>query len=147
MKKHFYVIGFLAVFAMLFLTACLKEEMAEDSYQNYEDMETVTVEGNKITFVLYENQALPYRWTYTATDEAIVLVEDFSVNNNDMSLQAGVSDSYRVLVFECGEVSEERLYLRLERIGDSDKDVIERHRYRVTYEEDKLICKEVVIEQ
>ena len=132
-------------FTTYFLTACSKEETMEDSYWDYENMKTITVEDNKITLVLYEDQALPYRWTYTATDDAIVLIEDISVDKKDMSIQAGVSDSYRVFVFECGEVREERLYLRLERIGDTDKNVIEKHRYRVTYEEDQLICEEVLL--
>ena len=145
MKKYFYIIVFLFIFSVIFLTACSKEETMEDSYWDYENMKTITVEDNKITLVLYEDQALPYRWNYTATDDAIVLIEDISVDKKDMSIQAGVSDSYRVFVFECGEVGEERLYLRLERIGDTDKDVIEKHRYRVTYEEDQLICEEVLL--
>lgn len=145
MKKQFYIICIFLIISVSFFTACSKDEQVDETYRDYEAMETVTVEDNKITLVLYENQALPYRWNYTVTDEAIVLVEDISVEKNDMSLQTGVSDSYRVFVFECGEVSEERLYLRLERI-DTPKNIVEKHRYRVTYEEGTLICEEVIME-
>lgn len=146
MKKYICLLGTVLIIGTMFMAGCSEDENVMESYSDYDDMESITVEGNKITLVLYEDQALPYRWDYTVTDDAIVLLEDKSIDKNDTSLQVGVSESYRVLIFECGDVNEERLYLRLESINGETKDVIEKHRYRVTYIDGQLICEEVVME-
>lgn len=146
MKKYICLLGTVLIIGIMFMAGCSEDENVMESYLDYDDMEPITVEGNKITVVLYEDQALPYRWDYTVTDEAIVLLEDKSIDKNDTTLQVGVSESYRVLIFECGDVNEERLYLRLESINGKTKDVIEKHRYRVTYVDGQLICEEVIME-
>lgn len=146
MKKYICLLGTVLIIGIMFMAGCSEDENVMESYLDYDDMEPITVEGNKITVVLYEDQALPYRWDYTVTDEAIVLLEDKSIDKNDTTLQVGVSESYRVLIFECGDVNEERLYLRLESINGETKDVIEKHRYRVTYVDGQLICEEVIME-
>lgn len=146
MKKYICLLGTVLIIGIMFMAGCSEDENVMESYLDYDDMEPITVEGNKITVVLYEDQALPYRWDYTVTDEAIVLLEDKSIDKNDTALQVGVSESYRVLIFECGDVNEERLYLRLESINGETKDVIEKHRYRVTYVDGQLICEEVIME-
>ena len=152
MKKIKMLMLLMVVVGNICLLGCGQKDDAEteienESYGDYKNMPELSVEDNRITIVVYEDQALPYRWTYRVTDENIVLIEDKSVDDKDFTIQAGVSNSYRVFVFECDEAFEERIYLNLQRIEDYGSDVIEKRRYRVTYEEDKLICEKTNIEE
>lgn len=143
MKKYLKILyGFLFAGVLLFVACADTEE--EENYSYYEDMDEITVEGNQITLVLYENQALPYRWNYFTSTSDIVCLEDKSVDDESFSFQAGVSDSYRVFVFECKEACQGSIYLQLERIAGDEGEVHEARLYNVLHIDGQLSCNGVV---
>ena len=142
MKKVLKILYVFLFAGIVFLTACSETE--EENYSYYEDMDEITVEGNQITLVLYEDQALPYRWNYFASTPDIVCLEDKSVDDESFSVQAGVSKSYRVFVFECKVGCQGNIYLQLERIAGDVGEVQEARLYNVLYIDGQLSCNGVV---
>lgn len=143
MKRFLKILCMFLLAGIVLLVACTDTE-EEENYSYYEEMEEVTVEGNQITIVLYEDQALPYRWNYFTSTSDIVCLEDKSVDDESFSLQAGVSDSYRVFVFECKEACQGSIYLQLERIAGDEGEVKEARLYNVIYADEQLSCNGVV---
>ena len=77
MKKIKMLMLLMVVVGNICLLGCGQKDDAEteienESYGDYKNMPEISVEDNRITIVVYEDQALPYRWTYRVTDENIV---------------------------------------------------------------------------
>ena len=131
MKKR--IITWLCLLLMGF-TACMtpdeyhkdaSEKTQEETidYDDVEEMEEVTVEGNRVTFALYENQALPYRWSSVARGDGITLVLDENVDGKGSLFAAGVSPSYHVFTYELGvdgEMTVELIYARIDSSDSTD---------------------------
>ena len=143
MKRFFKILCIFLFAGIVLLFACADPEEEKD-FSYYEDMDEITVNGNQIVIILYENEALPYRWKPSTSTSDIVLLEDNSVNDESFSLQAGVSDSYRVFVFECKEGCQGDIYLQLERIEGDEDEVMERRFYSVIYTDGQLSCNGIV---
>lgn len=143
MKKFLKILGIFLLAGIVLLFACTGTE-EEMNYSYYQDMDEITVEGNQITIVLYENEALPYRWDYTLYTSDIVLLEDKSLDDESFSLQAGVADSYRVFVFGCKEGCQGSISLQLVRIAGEEGAVNETRWYEVQYIDGQLSCNGIV---
>jgi len=139
MKKFLKILFIFLLTGIVLLFACTGDEVEED-YSYYEDVDEITVEGNQITIVLYENEALPYRWEYTLYTSDIELLEDKSLDDESFSIQAGVADSYRVFVFECKEGCQGSISLQSVRIAGEEGTVSETRWYEVQYTDGKLTC-------
>ena len=143
MKRFFKMLCIFLFAGIVLLFACTGVEEEKD-YSYYEDMGEITVNGNQIVIVLYENEALPYRWKQSTSTSDIVLLEDNSVNDESFTLQAGVADSYRVFVFECKEGCQGNIYFHSKRISGDEDDVLEGRFYNVIYTDGQLSCNGVV---
>lgn len=143
MKRFFKILCIFLFAGIVLLFACTGPE-EEKGFSYYEDMDEITVNGNQITIVLYENEALPYRWKHSTSTSDIVLLEDKSVDDESFSLQAGVSDSYRVFIFECKEGCQGNIYLQSERIAGDEEEIHEARLYNVIYTDGQLSCNDVV---
>ncbi|MBR2403389.1 MAG: hypothetical protein IKB01_11615 [Lachnospiraceae bacterium] len=143
MKKFLKCLCIFLFAGIVLLFACTGTEEEKDFFY-YEDMDEIVVEGNQITLVLYEDQALPYRWDYSTSTSGIALLEDKSVDDESFSVQAGVSESYRVFVFECKEGCQGNISLQLVRIAGDEGEIRETRLYNVLYIDGQLSCNGVV---
>lgn len=120
MKRKMLV---LLCMVMLCVSACANPKEKEKApeagetydYEDVEEMDEVTVEGNKIIFALYENQAIPYRWTSNVKGSGITLISEERVDGQGKMFSAGVSPSYHMFIFEWdtdGEVEIEFIHAR-----------------------------------
>jgi len=126
----------LILFVMFSLVGCSEEQL---DYIHYEQMEEITIEGSEITIVLYENKALPYRWEYEISGIGIELAEDKSVEDDGFSIQTGVSDSYRVFVFNCVEEAEGQVLIHKKSLN-GENEIAETRTYSVSHVDGKLTC-------
>lgn len=127
----------LMIFLVLFfLVGCSKEQL---DYIHYEQMDEITIEGSLVTIVLYENQALPYRWEYEISGTDIELLEDKSVDDDSFSLHAGVSDSYRVFIFNCMDETEGQILIKMKSLNSEDE-ITETRVYNIAYVDGALTC-------
>ncbi len=115
-------------------------EDAKESYLHYDMMDEINIEGEKVTIVLEENQAIPYRWSLSASDNRIAVLSDFTSDGFTPSSQVGVSDTYRVFELDCGSITEAEIKLRLLRIT-GDKEASEERSYLIYKKDGKLQYK------
>lgn len=126
----------LILFVMFSFAGCSEEQL---DYIHYEQMDEITVEGSKVTIVLYENGALPYRWSSEISGLGMELLEDNSYDDNSFSLQAGVADSYRVFVFECTQEAEGQILIYKKSLN-TEGEIAETRTYSILYVDGKLTC-------
>ena len=126
----------LILFAMFSLVGCSEEQI---DYIHYEQMDEITIEGNQITIVLYENLALPYHWSSEIFGSGIELLEDNSYSDDGFSIQAGVADSYHVFVFECTQEAEGQILIYKKSVT-TEGEIAETRTYSISYVDGKLTC-------
>lgn len=85
-----------------------KEPTKEEDYlcfSDLEDMEEITVEGNRVTVALLQDIPLPYRWAVTYQSDNVILVEEYVVEDpwEDSMFSVGSAEEYHVFVFELEE--------------------------------------------
>ena len=85
-----------------------EENTTEDrqlSFSKLEDMEEITMEGNRVTVVLLQDIPLPYRWAITYQSENTTLLEEYEVEDpgNSSLFSTGSAEEYHVFVFELAE--------------------------------------------
>ena len=107
-------LGILLSLLMIFvaLSACVsdnsnqvEETKEQPSFSAIEDMEEITVEGNRVTVALLQDIPLPYRWAVTWQSECATLMEEYEVEDpaNGSVFSAGSAPEYHVFVFELAE--------------------------------------------
>ena len=107
-------LGILLSLLMIFvaLSACVsdnnnngEETKAQPSFSTLEDMEEITVEGNRVTVALLQDIPLPYRWAVTWQSECATLMEEYEVEDsaNGSVFSSGSAPEYHVFVFELAE--------------------------------------------
>lgn len=112
-------------------------------FDDAEDMDEVTVEGDRITFTVYENQALPYRWTSSVHGEAITLVSEETVEGDGNIFAAGVSPAYHIFVFQWNGDGEAMIELIHARYDSDDREEAAKIRcFWVTKYGDDVTCAE-----
>lgn len=97
-----------------------KPEVQESSYGELEKAEELTVDGDTITVVLHENQALPYRWKSKIQGDAAELVSEETVTGKGSLFQSGDSPAYHVFTFRWATDGEVQLELSNARISPPD---------------------------
>lgn len=100
-----------------------EETESKVSYRELEKMEELTVEGDTVTIVLYENQALPYRWKAQMQGEALETVSEETVAGKGALLREGASPAYHVFTFDWvsdGEVQLEVINARISSPDDTE---------------------------
>ena len=115
---------------MLCVSACTNPKEKEQApeadetydYEDVEEMDEVTVEGNKIIFALYENQAIPYRWTSNVKGSGITLLSEESVDGQGNMFSVGVSPSYHIFTFEWNTDGEAEIEFIHARYDSTDRD-------------------------
>jgi len=126
----------------------LEEQQEKEStytYRELEKMEEVTVEGDKIIFVLYENQALPYIWKTSAKGTALTLIADETVDGNDLNIfSAGDSPAYHVFIYQWNSDGEAEIELIHARYDDDSRSAAAEIRslYAEKYGEN-VLCEEI----
>lgn len=114
------------------------------TYRELEQMEEVTAEEDKIIFVLYEDQALPYVWCTYANEGNPELLADETVEGDSAFANAGDSPAYHVFVYQWtadGEANIELLYKRYD--SDDRRDVAEIRELYASRQGEKVVCEEV----
>lgn len=100
-----------------------EEKTSEYSYAALEEMEELTPEEDTIKVVLYENQALPYRWKANIQGDALEPVSEETVSGKGSLFQSGDSPAYHVFVFRWvtdGEVQLEAVNARISPPDDTE---------------------------
>lgn len=139
MKKLFALLTTVTVA----LAVCNGCSLTADIYAAYQAMDEITIDGQHITLVLPEDQAIPYRWECAVSTNDILLLEDKTIKKEGVSIGGGVSKAYRVYVFECKDQCSGTIFLELVCISSEDcKEVEEIKKYDVSYEEGCLNCIE-----
>ena len=109
-KKSGILISILVI--VVALSACAsdssingEETKAQPSFSALEDMEEITVEGNRVTVALLQDIPLPYRWGITWQSECATLIEEYEVEDpwEDSMFSVGSAEEYHVFVFELAE--------------------------------------------
>lgn len=120
-----------------------EEQTGSYDYDDVEEMEEVTVEGDQITFAVYENQALPYRWVTSVEGDAISLVSDETVDGNGNMFAAGDSPAYHIFVFQWNGDGEAMIELIHARYDSDDREEAAKIRcFWVTKCGDDITCAE-----
>lgn len=109
-KKLGILLSLLMIFVVLSTCASDNSNNGEEtkdqlSFSNLEDMEEITVEGNRVTVALLQDIPLPYRWTVTWQSECATLIEEYEVEDpaNGSMFSSGSAPEYHVFVFELEE--------------------------------------------
>lgn len=115
-KKLGILLSLLMIFVALSTCASDNSNNGEEtkdqlSFSNLEDMEEITVEGNRITVALLQDIPLPYRWAVTYQSENVTLVEEYEVEDpwEDSMFSVGSAEEYHVFVFELAEADTAQL--------------------------------------
>lgn len=120
-----------------------KENNTELDYEDVKKMDEVTVEDNKIIFALYENQALPYRWTTNVIGDGLTLVSEENVDGEGSIFSVGVSPSYHIFTFEWSNDGEVEIELIHARYNSDDRNEASQIRtFHVTKNGDKITYEE-----
>ena len=109
-KKLGILLSLLMIFVALSTCASDNSNNGEEtkdqlSFSNLEDMEEITVEGNRVTVALLQDIPLPYRWAVTCQSENVTLIEEYEVEDpwKDSMVSVGSAEEYHVFVFELAE--------------------------------------------
>ena len=105
----------------------------QPSYSALERMKEMTIDGNKVTIVLYQDGALPIRWEITGLGEGVELLEDYQVEAPDAFPfdmgSVGSAPEYQVYVMEL--TAEDKCWIQIDknRINTDPKELLERKSY------------------
>ena len=118
-----------------------EEETAyQYSYNELENMNEVSIEGNEIHIVLYENQAIPYRWYHQLTGENVELMLNETVDGTAAWNEAGNSPTYHVFVFEVCQDGQAEITIHLARMDDRTE-ISEKRSYFVDCNQNVVSCE------
>lgn len=105
----------------------------QPSFSALERMKEMTIDGNKVTIVLYQDGALPSRWEITGLGEGVELLEDYQVEEPDTFPfdigSVGSAPEYQVYVMEL--TAEDKCWIQIDknRINTDPKELLERKSY------------------
>ena len=105
----------------------------QPSFSALERMKEMTIDGNKVTIVLYQDGALPSRWEITGLGEGVELLEDYQVEEPDAFPfdmgSVGSAPEYQVYVMEL--TAEDKCWIQIDknRINTDPKELLERKSY------------------
>lgn len=162
--KNKYVISFLLLILLLvimggtffflfqrfFLFPKEKKESADApyaySYRELEQMEEINIQEDKICIVLYENQAIPYRWSGKIQSDYGEQVYEATIDGNGNWNAVGDSPAYHIFVYEMREDGNAEIEIRLARIDDSTE-ISNKKEYLVIREHNRVTCEEVSLDE
>lgn len=114
------------------------------SYRELEQMDEITIEDDKIILVLYENQAIPYRWDSSTNSSVLSLIADEVVYGEGDFFSAGVSPAYHAFIYQwsCdGEANVELIHKRYE--SDDRKEANEIRTLYARKTDVNVTCEEI----
>lgn len=114
------------------------------SYRELEKMNEITIQGDKIIFVVYENQAIPYRWKTVADNPFPTLVTDEVVDGKGNMFSSGDSPAYHVFIYQWehdGEAFIELIHARYD--NDDRSEAAEIRSYFVSKYGEEISCVEL----
>lgn len=120
------------------------EEETVYRYRELEDMDEITIEDDKIIFVVYENQAIPYRWKTVVDNPFPTLITDEVVYGKGDMFSAGDSPAYHVFIYQWEHDGEAFIELIHARYNDDDpNEAAEIRSYFVSKYGEEISCVEL----
>lgn len=129
-KKYICRCLYLCLFVFC-ITGCRAD--GTPSFYELEHVSEMTIKGNTVTIVLYQDGALPSRWEIGGLGEGVELLEDYQVAEPDgfpfTIGSVGSAPEYQVYVMEL--TAEEECWIRIDknRINADPKELLERRSY------------------
>lgn len=112
-----------------------EEESNLYSYHELENMEEITIQEDRICIVLYENQAIPYRWSEEIHSSYGELIYDATIDGEGSWNAVGDSPAYHIFIYEMKEDGEAEIEINLTRMNDP-AEISDQRRYLLLREHD-----------
>ena len=121
-------------------------QISEYTYKELSKMDQSICNGDQITIILPEDQALPYRWTLMNEQNDFTLVEDEVVEKGDTLFAVGSDSAYHVFLYEWTGENSTTIQFKCIHLYDSE-DCIDTYAITLSRVDGNVVCDDGIEEE